>query len=1285
MLQLYNVRDRGDLSTAHTGGEIMFNDNTIITVDKILFDTGALTNNFISRDLFESFESRVPDIDVKKINMIIGFADKTSSMKCDKLVRLKLRFKEEGNDTITFYEGIFVVADMGNNDIIIGLPAILVKLWNYFLYVLKGRTFELNEMELNEMEQIFEREMEENYIYETVEKLLQPWSKEKLAEAPEELEVPEPSQFGFASSFLGKTREEAITEFEDMFEEHISPEFRAAQPVEELLRTKGVKVFIPEKWEGIKGIDPLEIKFSENLPPRLKPKARPINPRLYEDAEKEFRRLCGYIYVPSRSPWASCLVIAPKATKPFIRACGDYVEINKYIPSPHYTVPNVRHELDKIIGYKVFLDIDLTNAFHQIRLHPNTSEKLSIQTPWGQFEPRFLPEGVSPGISTLQEAVRNIFGDLEWALCIFDNILLLAHDFEDGYKKFDKFLDRCIMHDVVLKFSKSWLGFKEVKFFGYNVRYNSFDLTEDRKEALLKIPFPENGNRCKKIRMLLGMGVFFSPFVRNYSDCTKHITDMTSAKFNWDESTWKIDYRKEVEDFKLALQNSCSLFYPNYELEWTLRTDASDFGVAGILFQTVPPEAETPAQHQTIALCSQKLSAQAQRWCTIEKEGYGIFFSVKKFSYYLRGKHFLIETDHNNLIWMEASEVAKIVRWRIYLQDFDFLIRHIPGKLNVVADCLSRLLCLSGLVEDDEDEEDCDFATLHNIFDKDYEEIWPSKKELEEVVPPTAEESVEYQKAIEMVHNSQVGHWGARETWKRLCKEFPGHKVPYQVIADFVAECANCQKNRRELKQRLIPVVRHLKPPHSRSALGIDAVTVTPKGSNGMQYIIVLTNLFSKLVFLFPTDALTAINLATAVWHCWANYGHTDLIVSDMGPDLKSQLFAELVTLTGMRHVFSIANRHVNGCERMIKEVNRHLRAILYDKRLPNVFDDATVIPTVQYILNTHVSDETGMTPFELTFGSQDVIYKDLLSDKGKDGGNPQHLLLRRLNENLQAVREISKEYQSSLVKVRSDKGISADTQNMFQKGDFVMYDAGPKPFPKMASRMKGPFEVVRQYKNDVLIRNLITGGMREYSVSDLEPFYGSRTKAVDAAMRDQDQYRVDSILSYTGDSRRRSKMVFKVKYADGDVLDIPWSPDLQCEAYYDFCDARPYLKHLTFDARMAKAFITEMNKKPITAVAVNDTVFVDLRFYGDLWYEALGLPDFATSSYVMEFTYTHWYHRTSRSTISARFNLNGVTYAMDNYLVFAWGSVKEFDPSTMILVDEQLAAVYPKIVEPER
>ena len=67
---------------------------------------------------------------------------------------------------------------------------------------------------------------------------------------------------------------------------------------------------------------------------------------------------------------------------------------------------------------------------------------------------------------------------------------------------------------------------------------------------------------------------------------------------------------------------------------------------------------------------------------------------------------FIIQTDHNNLRWIEASLVPKIIRWTVYLQPFDFMIKHIAGKRNVVADALSRLLMLShvwdsGISDDD--------------------------------------------------------------------------------------------------------------------------------------------------------------------------------------------------------------------------------------------------------------------------------------------------------------------------------------------------------------------------------------------------------------------------------------------------------------------------------------------------------------------------------------------------------------------------------------------------------
>ena len=156
---------------------------------------------------------------------------------------------------------------------------------------------------------------------------------------------------------------------------------------------------------------------------------------MWKCAEKEFSRLKTYFYEPSRSPHASCLVVAPKATKPFIRFCGDYGVINKYLPTGHYNIPVIRHELDRIIGHKVYIDIDLTNAFHQIPLHPDTKAKLSIQTPWGQFQPKFMPEGIGPGSAVLQETVRTLFSDFTWAIVIFDNILILPEDYMQAYER----------------------------------------------------------------------------------------------------------------------------------------------------------------------------------------------------------------------------------------------------------------------------------------------------------------------------------------------------------------------------------------------------------------------------------------------------------------------------------------------------------------------------------------------------------------------------------------------------------------------------------------------------------------------------------------------------------------------------------------------------------------------------------------------------------------------------------------------------------------------------------
>jgi hypothetical protein len=135
------------------------------------------------------------------------------------------------------------------------------------------------------------------------------------------------------------------------------------------------------------------------------------------------------------------------------------------------------------------------------------------------------------------------------------------------------------------------------------------------------------------------------------------------------------------------------------------------------------------------------------------------------------------------------------------------------------------------------------------------------------------------------------------------------------------------------MKGTLTPVIRTLKPPKMRTAIGCDAVEITPHGANGYTHINLVVNLFTKLVSLHPVKGCTALDLANSIWQHWCYYGQTDMIISDQGPDLTSTLFEQLTTYIGMRHTFSIADKHANGSERLIGEVVRHLRAMAYAVR----------------------------------------------------------------------------------------------------------------------------------------------------------------------------------------------------------------------------------------------------------------------------------------------------------------------------------------------------------------
>ena len=342
-----------------------------------------------------------------------------------------------------------------------------------------------------------------------------------LAPAPELDDLYEPSNFTEPLLQMSQTREEQLKKFMEEQKDRVSDTMISNTKILELLNSKGTQVFIPDgEWRGLQGLEELypeglELNWKDEIKDlRSNCKARPINPKLYEAVKQEFARLRKYFYIPSDSKVVSPLVIAPKATPPYVRFCGDYVKVNTYIDCPHGVRKNVRDEIAKIKGFSRFGEFDMANSFHQIRLGETTSNRLSVVTQFETVRPKFLPEGVSPASIELQKVVDFIFGDLDWIVAIFDNLLVCANSDEELYERTEVFFDRCIKHNLILKMSKTNIGFQEVEFFGYRVTKDYYELTEERKQAVNDIPFPQGK---KEVQKFMGFAIYFQPFVPNYA------------------------------------------------------------------------------------------------------------------------------------------------------------------------------------------------------------------------------------------------------------------------------------------------------------------------------------------------------------------------------------------------------------------------------------------------------------------------------------------------------------------------------------------------------------------------------------------------------------------------------------------------------------------------------------------------------------------------------------------------------------------------------------------------
>ena len=150
---------------------------------------------------------------------------------------------------------------------------------------------------------------------------------------------------------------------------------------------------------------------------------------------------------------------------------------------------------------------------------------------------------------------------------------------------------------------------------------------------------------------------------------------------------WSIPARDSFASLKEKLASPPILKLPELSKPFVLRTDASIGGVGGVLLQYYD---DVP---HPVAFASKKLSDCQKKYSTVERELLAIIFAVSKFRYYLLGRTFILEVDHQPLVHLSKfkGDNSRLMRWALILQSYSFRIVYIPGKENVGGDMLSRV------------------------------------------------------------------------------------------------------------------------------------------------------------------------------------------------------------------------------------------------------------------------------------------------------------------------------------------------------------------------------------------------------------------------------------------------------------------------------------------------------------------------------------------------------------------------------------------------------------------
>jgi hypothetical protein len=696
-----------------------------------------------------------------------------------------------------------------------------------------------------------------------------------------------------------------------------------------------------------------------------------------------------------------------------------------------------------------------------------------------------MPQGLHNAPATWQRFIDKVIGqDLQPNVFVYlDDIIIVSPTFERHMEVLEAVLTRLEKAGLTLSFDKCRWCMPELKYLGYIVSQDGLQVDPDKVADIVNYPRPRN---ARQMRRFTGMASWYRRFVKNFSMLMGPLFALTRKNVKWE---WTDECEQAFVTMKSLLVSAPILACPDFSQEFLLLCDASQSGVACVLSQ-VQDGAE-----RIIACASRTLSKAERKYFPTELECLAVLFGVEKFRPYIEGYHFTVVTDHASLQWLNniKEPTGRLGRWGLKLQQYEFTIVHRKGAENVVPDALSRiyedaaldLVSVESLPTQDEwynnlvkavTTDPANFGSFKLEEGQLYKLISVGK-----LVPPAWVRVIPEElrsKVLAECHDSAIGgHFGVDKTWNRVRQlyYFPRMK---QVIRNYISKCSMCLAHKPVLAKPAGLMGAQRKCSKPWEVISADLMGPFPRSSSGFKYLLVVTDLFSKYVYVQPLRVATAKNVIDFIEkRIIMVHGAPRLMLFDNGTQFKCGSMNSLCDQYKTTVLYNLYyHPQSNPTERANQVLKRLLATYVHEfvkqsgklKHPHRSWDK--YLSELQAALNSAVHQVTGYSPHRLVYGEELCLDARLRELKGPEG--PEVPLLDSREEHLERLGILKDIYRDVVTRLKRAyeknakiydlrrREVSYKPGQIVWRRNFVKSDAANYFSKKLAPRFAGPFTI---------------------------------------------------------------------------------------------------------------------------------------------------------------------------------------------------------------------------------